>query len=211
RFSVTSGAVKNAERSMASCCSGNGPFPVKRVFAPISDRSAVVPACWYDAETKPCSDRVGDRSRQPSSSKTCAAAKSPNRSPCTPALARASLRPHEPYSSVPSSPGSENPVLVSIDSAPPSVLRPKIGFDPGITLTDRIAFEGTRSQLTVSPNGSFRRTPSRYIDRPCGAPSRGDARKPRYCTSGCSGLFCTSLMWTPPSASPAYADRSRLL
>src|SRR5262249_57840450 len=110
---------------------------------------------------------------------------------------------NEPYISVPPAPGSENPVLVSSDSAPPSVLRPKIGFDPEITLTDRMAFEGTRSQLIVSLNGSFRRTPSRYIDRPCGAPSSGDARKPRYCTSGCSGLPCTSLMWTLPTASPA--------
>ena len=52
RFSVRSGAVKIAARSVASSCSGNGPFPVKLVFAPISERSAVVPACWYDPDTK---------------------------------------------------------------------------------------------------------------------------------------------------------------
>ena len=47
-----------------------------------------------------------------------------------------------------------------------------MGLDPGMTLTERMAFAGRRSQLIVSPNGgSLRRTPSRYISRPCGAPT----------------------------------------
>src|SRR6266436_2147349 len=63
-----------ARRSTARSCSGATPFPARLVLTPTSERSAVVPALSYDAATKACSERVGDRARQPSSSKTCAAA-----------------------------------------------------------------------------------------------------------------------------------------
>ena len=70
-------------------------------------------------------------------------------------------RPNEPSDSRASAPGSEKPVLVSIDSAPPSVLSPKMGFDPGIRFSEEMAAVGMRSQFTVSPNGALSRAPSR--------------------------------------------------
>jgi hypothetical protein len=42
------------------------------------------------------------------------------------------------------------------------------------------------------------RTPSKYNDRPCGAPSSGDAVA-AVAHVGWNGLFCTSLTLTLPS------------
>ncbi len=42
-----------------------------------------------------------------------------------------------------------------------------------------IAARGIRSQLTTSPKGWFKRTPSMYTDSPCGVPRSGEAVNPR--------------------------------
>jgi hypothetical protein len=73
-------------------------------------------------------------------------------------------------------PGLVDPSFVWIASAPPSVFRPNSGFDPGISVVVPIARSGMRSQLTTSPNGWFRRTPSKYADTPWGVPRSGDRR-----------------------------------
>ncbi len=88
-------------------------------------------------------------------------------------------RRNEPNSASIEAPGSEKPLLVRSERAPPSVLRPKRGFDPGISAIELIAARGIRSQFTLSPKGSLTRTPSRYTERPCGVPSSGLAVKPR--------------------------------
>jgi hypothetical protein len=138
--------------------------------------------------------RDGDARRHPSSPKTRPAANTAQRSRYPPNENPTSCRRNDPVSRCTAAPGSVNPVLVSIDSAPPRVFGPNIGFDPGVRFTDRMAWVGIRSQFTVSPNGSFRRAPFRYTDIPCGVPSRGEARKPRYCKSGMSGFACTWLV-----------------
>ena len=73
-------------------------------------------------------------------------------------------------------------------SAPPSVLRPKTGLEPGSSCIDAIAFCGRRSQLTTSAKASLMRTPSWNTDSPCGVPSSGDAVKPRKLKSGWKSL-----------------------
>src|ERR1700733_6837336 len=52
-------------------------------------------------------------------------------------------------------PGSVRPLLVVIDTAPPSVLSPNNGFDPGIKATSSMAIFGIRSHATTSPKGWF--------------------------------------------------------
>ena len=42
-----------------------------------------------------------------------------------------------------------------------------------------IAFIGIRSQFTTAPKGSFMRSPSKYTERPTGAPSSDETWKPR--------------------------------
>jgi hypothetical protein len=85
------------------------------------------------------------------------------------------------------------PFFISIEIAPPSALRPKTGL-LGNTSSRRIAYSGMKSQFTVSPKDSLTRTPFWYTARPCGTPTVGDARKPRYCTSGWNGFTEVSLM-----------------
>ena len=71
------------------------------------------------------------------------------------------------------------PFLLVMLMAPPRVLSPYTGFEPGMTLTLSTMSWGSRSQDTTSPKGSLMRMPSRYTDRPCGVPSAGEAVKPR--------------------------------
>jgi hypothetical protein len=52
-------------------------------------------------------------------------------------------------------------VLGPIASAPPSVFSPYTGLEQGTRSRPAIAERGSSSQLTVSPNGSLMRTPSR--------------------------------------------------
>ncbi len=103
--------------------------------------------------------------------------------PCTssaqPLSAFTPKRPNEPPTACSAVPGSSLPFLVLTTSAPPSVFMPKIGFDPGRMSMLDIAFIGIRSQFTTDPNGSFMRMPSKYTDRPTGAPSSDEAWKPR--------------------------------
>jgi hypothetical protein len=51
-----------------------------------------------------------------------------------------------------------NPFFISIEIAPPSAFRPKIGL-LGRTSRRLIAASGMKSQFTVSPNASLTRTP----------------------------------------------------
>src|SRR5437660_1227865 len=71
-----------------------------------------------------------------------------------------------------------------IVSAPPRVLSPKTGFEPGRSCIEETAFFGSRSQLTMSANASLMRTPSWKTDSPCGVPRSADAVNPRKLTSG---------------------------
>jgi len=89
------------------------------------------------------------------------------------------LRPNEPKPTSTLPPGLLRPFFVVTATAPPSVFRPNVGFDPGMICIVWIAACGIRSQLTTSPNGSLMRTPSMNTDKPCGVPSSGDAVKPR--------------------------------
>src|SRR5262245_38994808 len=50
-------------------------------------------------------------------------------------------------------PGCLLPSFVCTESAPPSVLRPNTGLDPGIKVASEIAIRGIKSQETTSPNG----------------------------------------------------------
>lgn len=70
-------------------------------------------------------------------------------------------RPNDPPSASIDVPALSFPFLVLTTSAPPSVLRPNIGLEPGRMLTLDIAFMGIRSQFTMEPKGSFIRTPSK--------------------------------------------------
>ena len=70
------------------------------------------------------------------------------------------LRPKLPPDTSSLPPGCEKPLLVRRASAPPRVLRPKAGLEPGIRSMPAIAELGIRSQFTVSPKGSLTRTPS---------------------------------------------------
>src|ERR1700722_13280529 len=65
----------------------------------------------------------------------------------------AAFRPLLPYVNVASKPGFVTPFLVWTDSAPPRVLSPNSGSDPGTRVISEIAILGIRSQLTTSPNG----------------------------------------------------------
>ena len=71
------------------------------------------------------------------------------------------FRPNDPPSTSIDVPGLSFPFFVLTTSAPPRVLSPKIGLDPGRTLTLDTAFMGMRSQFTIEPKGSFIRTPSK--------------------------------------------------
>ena len=104
---------------------------------------------------------LGDRSRQPSSSSPLKAtyqSKGPWSPPCS---ASTFQRPKDPPDTPSDVPGKSRPFLVRMASAPPSVLRPKIGLEPGMTSIPEMASLGMRSQLTVSPNPSLKRMPSR--------------------------------------------------
>ena len=75
-----------------------------------------------------------------------------------------------------------------IVSAPPSVLSPKTGFDPGSNCIDATPFFGSRSQLTTSANASLMRTPSWNTDRPCGVPEERRRREAAEAHVGLIGI-----------------------
>src|SRR4029453_2054683 len=125
---------------------------------------------------------LGECARHPSSFSALNARYQSNGPRAPPCSASTFQRPKEPPEAPIEVPGKSRPVLVRTASAPPSVFNPKIGLDPGMTSIPEIASRGMRSQLTVSPNPSLNRMPSRYTDSPMALPARGEARKPRWGT-----------------------------
>src|SRR5512139_2773491 len=112
------------------------------------------------------------------------AAKAARLPSCRPPSAAISARPNDPPETEAPPPGARNPSFIWIVSAPPSVLSPNTGFDPGRSCIDATAFLGRRSQFTTSAKASLIRTPSWNTDRPCGVPRSADAVNPRKLTSG---------------------------
>src|SRR5579863_2247713 len=106
------------------------------------------------SRANPCRTSEGEPTRHPDSWKAFAARNQLNPIALPPPhSASTALRPLLPYVNDPLRPGLPMPSLVWTASAPPSVLSPNRGSDPGITVISEIAFFGIRSQLTTSPNG----------------------------------------------------------
>ena len=120
-----SGYVKIARRFCASSWRGAGPLPVSLVSAAAERQlRRRRPVLVRRPRRTRCAVRDGENGRQPSSPKYRPAANTPQRSPWPPRPKSSSRRPNDPPSRWTSAPGSENPVFVSSDSAPPSVFSP---------------------------------------------------------------------------------------
>ena len=125
---------------------------------------------------------------QPSSSNSVSAPKPAKLPSLPPADSCSCRRPKEPACTSACTPSLLKPLLVRSEIAPPRVLSPNSGLEPGKRSKRSIAFSGIRSQFTTSAKASLTRTPSMKTDRPCGVPSCGLALKPRYCRSIWKGL-----------------------
>src|SRR5580704_17183481 len=137
------------------------PLPVSVLYANDEVRARSVFVVRQPSLTNPCLTSEGESKRQPDSWNAFPARYQLNPVALPPPYsASTDFRLLLPYNTCPLQPGKLTPSLVVTEIAPPKVLSPNTGFDPGISAISETVLRSIRSQLTTSPKGWFCRTPS---------------------------------------------------
>src|SRR5262245_5405869 len=130
------------------------PLPVSELLAYTTLRPRTVLGRCQPTLPKYCRTLDGELSRQPSSKKWLLAKYQFSPLLLAPPCSKSNVpRLKLPPVSWIVVPAFLTPSLVWTERAPPSVFRPKTGFDPGINVVSEMAIRGMRSQFTTSPKG----------------------------------------------------------